>query len=554
MKLENFVSSCRRPTIINRRGSHTSVPCGRCPDCMTRRSSYYTDLITREASNHNYTLFFTLTYKESCVPKALITEVNRPVPDYPDATPLQYINLSDFTQRPLKKRKGRKQRWKKLPEYGDTLHTIMDTSFSDPLFCDFFQKTLIKPKNATERYNSFYRKNRVIRYLRKKDVQQFFKRLRSHIVQIFGKEAAPRFTYFITGEYGPITFRPHYHVVLFFDSPSLFQHIRTCVDKSWQLGKVYGLSVARDRDKCAQYVASYCNSFSHLPDYLTGKLIRPFSLHSKNFGTQIYSELRDYIYQDVRCAASDIDIALPSCSQFHFVPTGYNSRRLFPRCYNYVNQHPTDVYRLYTSYSQFAEKYDETNIARIAHEILTDFGQFENRLFLEALDIYVNIEDSSTQSKDRIEQYIILDRFTWYSDTLYNRVYMALYQSKTFLEFNCAKSPPREVIRLIKDYYDYIALVRLQQQYDSMIEYNKQTCSVDYDVFFHVQRDVVYQELYDEHPFISALNISKDYKYFQNVKHKELNDANLIFVNLKTKKHGKKSALSGDGPVAQTPS
>lgn len=79
----------------------------------------------------------------------------------------------------------------------------------------------------------------------KKDIQDFMKRLR---------RAVPdhKVRYFITGEYGPQTYRPHYHAVLF-GFP--LERCEEVLQKAWGKGFV-AVSIA-NRDRIA-YVAQYC--------------------------------------------------------------------------------------------------------------------------------------------------------------------------------------------------------------------------------------------------------------------------------------------------------
>ena len=52
-------------------------------------------------------------------------------------------------------------------------------------------------------------------YLRKTDLQLFFKRLRYYVSKQCPSE---KVRYFAVGEYGPVHFRPHYHILLFLQS------------------------------------------------------------------------------------------------------------------------------------------------------------------------------------------------------------------------------------------------------------------------------------------------------------------------------------------------
>lgn len=85
--------------------------------------------------------------------------------------------------------------------------------------------------------------------LRKRDIQLFFKRLR--------KKIDYKFTYYVCGEYGPRTHRPHYHMILFGIRPDDLHHIYS----SWTLcDPINGIHLeeANTRKACA-YVAGYVN-------------------------------------------------------------------------------------------------------------------------------------------------------------------------------------------------------------------------------------------------------------------------------------------------------
>lgn len=109
--------------------------------------------------------------------------------------------------------------------------------------------------------------------LSKVDVQKFLKRLR---------KANPEcnIRYFLAGEYGPTTLRPHYHAIIYNlpsdDSPF---KIRTqkLIEKSWQKGNVY---VGEDCGGAAiNYAAKYLLTPSILPE--AKNLPPPFLLSSR---------------------------------------------------------------------------------------------------------------------------------------------------------------------------------------------------------------------------------------------------------------------------------
>ncbi|WP_233355462.1 rolling circle replication-associated protein, partial [Glycocaulis alkaliphilus] len=98
----------------------------------------------------------------------------------------------------------------------------------------------------------------LIPFLNYVDVQNYIKRIRKHI----SKYTNEKISFYATGEYGPVHFRPHFHLLLFTNSEEVSKVIRQCHDKSWTLGRSdFQLSLGG----CASYVASYINSLHNAP-------------------------------------------------------------------------------------------------------------------------------------------------------------------------------------------------------------------------------------------------------------------------------------------------
>ncbi|QCS36266.1 replication initiator protein [Capybara microvirus Cap1_SP_200] len=119
------------------------------------------------------------------------------------------------------------------------------------------------------------------RKLVKKDVQDFFKRLRFHL-----SKEGKTVRFFLVGEYGSRTKRPHYHAILFGFSPSdlVFANSRNGIsvfrsnflENCWSNGFVFVGSVTFE--SCA-YVARYC-----LKKVETDPAFKEFSLMSRRPG------------------------------------------------------------------------------------------------------------------------------------------------------------------------------------------------------------------------------------------------------------------------------
>lgn len=104
----------------------------------------------------------------------------------------------------------------------------------------------------------------------KKDIQNFIKRLRKSI-QPF------KIRYFLVSEYGPQTFRPHYHLILF-NFPKELDIFKRVSDAWHEKGFITISDVNSNR---LRYVAKYVNIATDLPDPYNEKDYRTFMLCSR---------------------------------------------------------------------------------------------------------------------------------------------------------------------------------------------------------------------------------------------------------------------------------
>lgn len=107
----------------------------------------------------------------------------------------------------------------------------------------------------------------VVASVNKRDVQLFLKRLRKKIEPY-------KVRYFLVSEYGPQTFRPHYHMILFNFPQLLKNKLYDIINESWKLGFIAVDDISPGR---IAYCCSYCLDSSRLPKQYT----RNFMLCSK---------------------------------------------------------------------------------------------------------------------------------------------------------------------------------------------------------------------------------------------------------------------------------
>lgn len=267
---------CLHPVAVpNGDGTISYYPCGHCLTC---RRSYHSKWRNRLISHFNsgkYTgVFITLTYSNEHLP---LVNLN---PDFPNE--IQSITRTAYS------RDGSFSRvdctdlffdYNSQHDYFYSLGLQADDILSYPHFV----------KNKTYLTTQFDENPRFAICL-KKDVQDFVKRLRTSLSRersLFGYDLS--FSYFICSEYGPKTFRPHYHGLLFFNSQVVAQFCDS--DYILSVWKKSDLCTDGVRSECAKlinnpsgvssYVSKYVTCESRLPFVLENSVFSPFHLQSK---------------------------------------------------------------------------------------------------------------------------------------------------------------------------------------------------------------------------------------------------------------------------------
>lgn len=300
------ILACEDPQVIYNKylRERQVVQCGKCNTCRQRRASDWVSRLKLEATCHKYVVFFTLTYSDEFVPNVYFENGNY------YSTKLSPTELDDFVR-------------------------TLQSSHSD---LQYFS-------------NIGYR----INVLCFRDVQLFVKRFRTAFHRKYQyyvsnnkdsrfRKESETIRYYIAGEYGETTLRPHYHGIFFFDNRFLADNFERILSDSWS---VYDRSSRTSQiigrtdwsfvqSSAAQYVASYLTGFEHLPRCLSHGQVRPHAVFSKcpPLGSLCQSETQ---------VRKIFDNGLTSISLFNqqkntFVDTPLSktfANRLFPRIYRY---------------------------------------------------------------------------------------------------------------------------------------------------------------------------------------------------------------------------
>jgi len=296
---------CQHRSFITNRytGQRIAVDCGQCDYCIYKRAQKASMRVKTAGSAFKYSYFVTLTYDNEHIPLMSCEVLHS---EYDDALSISgdkvfgyerhsYIPVFDYQ-----------------PEDSSSLRHIFFTQVQGTVPFDREIKEYVPVKDnwflSMDAIRSFIQKTQsvdnsvypaaeqyglgnLIPFLNYVDVQNYIKRLRRHLQLALGSYETLHF--YAVGEYGPVHFRPHYHILLFTNSEKVSKVLRECHDKSWKLGRS-DFQIARGG--ASSYVASYVNSASSIPLlYRACRAFRPRQRASLGFFEkgEIFEESED---------------------------------------------------------------------------------------------------------------------------------------------------------------------------------------------------------------------------------------------------------------------
>ena len=284
---------CQHRSFVTNRynGARIAVDCGQCDYCIHKRAQKASMRVKTAGSAFKYSYFVTLTYDNEHIPlmncKVLHSEYEDVVgisgdihfgDEYHKYIPVSEYRCDDNSLLRhifFEQVQGTVPFDREIKEYvpvRDNWFLSMDAIRS------FIYKTQSVNKTdypASEQYD----RDNLIPFLNYVDVQNYIKRLRKYLFQQLGKYETLHF--YAVGEYGPVHFRPHYHLLLFTNSEKVSEVLRYCHAKSWKLGRS---DFQRSAGGAGSYVASYVNSLCSAPLlYRSCRSFRPKSRASVGF-------------------------------------------------------------------------------------------------------------------------------------------------------------------------------------------------------------------------------------------------------------------------------
>ena len=284
---------CQHRSFITNRytGARIAVDCGQCDYCIHKRAQKASMRVKTAGSAFKYSYFVTLTYDNEHIPlmncKVLHSEYEDVVgisgdihfgDEYHKYIPVSEYRCDDDSMLRhifFEQVQGTVPFDREIKEYVP----VKDNWFlSMAAIRSFIYKTQSVDKTdypASEQYG----RDNLIPFLNYVDVQNYIKRLRKYLYKQLGSYETLHF--YAVGEYGPVHFRPHYHILLFTNSEEVSKVLRYCHDKSWKFGRS---DFQITRGGASSYVSSYVNSLSSAPLlYRSCRAFKPRSRASLGF-------------------------------------------------------------------------------------------------------------------------------------------------------------------------------------------------------------------------------------------------------------------------------
>ena len=569
-KVYNFFNRCERPRIIKNKytGEPVYVECGVCPHCLISRSDAKRNLCDYEKWNRKYCYFVTLTYNSQYVPKMALVPIEDYEFDYPIGNNWPAVRSQLRTRMLLDPRVKKEDNGQVVnmytckvnyPYVDEHLKNIYAScaaatefqknykpSYQSPArpyilrtiprmsklqkFKDVQREELVwlspemaeklKRKSKCEgNDNAFPQFKGLLKYVNYRDYQLFAKRFRKYLFTKIG--SYEKISSYVVSEYSPRTFRPHFHILFFFDSDEVAKNIRQAVYQSWKLGRV---DTQLARDSAGSYVSGYLNSLVSLPSIFTDvSFTKNKSRFSKLFGYESFRQTVETPAQAVERLSERIRFVRNGKSCEFNPPISYISR-LLPRFVPYSSNFSVEtrtvlrsirgVLQLFRRNEPF-KKETPTNLSEFIHcYVVTLYEKYgySYATLPECLRVFL----AYTRSEKEIH---------YFTDSLKNKLSRPFYIYKCFLA--CGLSDDY-LISLCDEYMSRQRSLSLAKQLSIQQEmFEREGYSDDLLSLFYINKP---QKKVNNRYFQEW----KDKNYYEvhyiRVKHKKLNDENDVFL------------------------
>lgn len=486
-----YYSKCLYPRKVFNRYTKQSVlaPCGKCSACLSAKANANTIKVQCESYCHRYEFFVTLTYANEYLPTATLVPFHEHY-DEPDSHGFHTRHFLKDGYFVVKDNTG-----EVIGEYFPNKYLDVDM--------------LAKKCNITDS-DSPYKK---VPVLDKEDVQNFLKRLRKYLKQYTDE----RIRYFLCGEYGPIHYRPHYHLLLWCEEEESAAHILEAVSKCWRFGRT---DVSQSFGKTSSYVAKYVNGSCNLPKVFRMAKSQPFSTHSQHLGSKVFTVTTETFEESNFDRTKSISIGTDG-EHKTFDMWRSVKHSIFPKCqgfYEKSQQQRSYSYQIYDITREWAQTSVCYHQARSIASYLMEHGVHHWIPVYEKMLNY--FYDSVAFECDEHQPFNY--------DKLVMNIYRQILTSKHFLLQIC-KGDKNLVPFMLRKIESYYSACDKRYLYDElkMQEDNDDFVPKFYFPNLWVNGETIWELMDDDNYRFYSHNVQE--RVAKSVKHKELNDLNLIF-------------------------
>lgn len=283
---------CNNPVPVIGRHGLTLVGCHSCIQCRVAAQEHLCKILEVESSKHKYVEFLTLTYDDKHLPYIDTSYL------YPFGYAIRVPN------RVIKKYNRRTESFYFVEDKVSKSFQLTDFGTIDTaaMLHEYYAR-IDKYYSRFPSRSRGIRNNSVIPILWYDDIRKYIGRFRKWFLKEYGE----KIRYYIICEYGTQSFRPHYHILLFHDSPRAradFRCVRSlpmstkenpreiCVKLDMAQLWLYGDTTSKVTDgNMQEYVSKYLTQHSDFPRVLDKFQQRSF--HSILLGSKSKSEVKE---------------------------------------------------------------------------------------------------------------------------------------------------------------------------------------------------------------------------------------------------------------------
>lgn len=487
MFLKKVRNSCLHPYRFFNRTTQSFMiqPCGRCFGCVNSKAVSNDLLIQAHASKFRFTAFVTLTFDMDHIPLATLVDVN-------DITYL--VDYSDFDvilgEYPLISDDDKLDLYSKVMPINGKKFPLNTLPYLDYSLVRLFLISLrqrIKQKRCKS-FTTYLSSDNVIKQKYKYIINKFY--------------SDEKISYYLVGEYGTKSLRPHFHLLLFFDKYETLQALRYHIPKIWSYGRT-DFQIAHG--SASSYLASYVSSNTLLHQIYQSKQIRPRSRHSLFFGFKIMEDNVQKIQPSSSCFSLSFDIPTNGKTKTCLFSRSFINS-IYPKTLGFCSADARLLYERYTVYLKAQREYPYSSLIDIARHAYWDIFQGSIPQFL----IDCGFNDSDFNPK--LHEYPLSEHSIYHLLLVSSKfIHLCYTLSYTFLDY----------LQCILDFYNKKSYLHFKDLMQSLEDLSSSSLYTDVLEDYYSDPDSIYsvKSRYYDLVYNESVNV-----FNNNIKHKTLKD------------------------------